>query len=155
MRAHRQVVGVENAGGKAYGKATGLYTKHRKNSEQSNRWLPFQSAPNFQQAPSFSQQMKMWIVHHLMCGPDNFNIWSFQSADALRKHLSRLDFRLSKDGWIEDHSHIFGTLHYRDIFNCIQFLLAHLPFQAHIDFQPVRLADWESCTIYREMNTGD
>jgi len=34
MRAHRQVVGVENAGGKAYGKATGLYNKHRKYSEQ-------------------------------------------------------------------------------------------------------------------------
>jgi len=32
-RAHRQVVGVENAGGKAYGKSTGLYNKHRKYSE--------------------------------------------------------------------------------------------------------------------------
>jgi len=29
-KAHRQVVGVENAGGRAYGKATGLYNKHRK-----------------------------------------------------------------------------------------------------------------------------
>jgi len=29
-KAHRQVVGVENAGGKTYGKATGLYNKHRK-----------------------------------------------------------------------------------------------------------------------------
>jgi len=27
-KAHRQVVGVENAGRKAYGKATGLYLKH-------------------------------------------------------------------------------------------------------------------------------
>jgi len=40
-RAHRQVVGVENAGGKAYGKATGLYNKHRKYSEQWNPWHPF------------------------------------------------------------------------------------------------------------------
>ena len=29
-KACRQVVGVENAGGKAYGKATGLYNKNRK-----------------------------------------------------------------------------------------------------------------------------
>ena len=34
MRDHRQVVGVENAAGKAYGKATGLHNKHRKYSEQ-------------------------------------------------------------------------------------------------------------------------
>jgi hypothetical protein len=35
-QAHRQVVGVDNAGGKAYGKGTGLYTKYRKYSEQEN-----------------------------------------------------------------------------------------------------------------------
>jgi len=32
--AHGQVVGVDNAGGKAYGKATGLYNMHHKYSEQ-------------------------------------------------------------------------------------------------------------------------
>jgi hypothetical protein len=35
-KAHRQVVGVEYAGGKAYGKAIGLYNKHRKYSAQCN-----------------------------------------------------------------------------------------------------------------------
>jgi len=40
-KAHRQVVGLENAGGKAYGKATGLYNKHGKYSEQWNPWHPF------------------------------------------------------------------------------------------------------------------
>ena len=35
-KAHRQVVRVENAWGKAYGKATGLYNKHQKCSEQWN-----------------------------------------------------------------------------------------------------------------------
>jgi len=33
--------------------------------------------------------------------------------------------------------------------------LAHLPFQAHLDFEPVRLADFDSRRIYSEMNTGD
>jgi hypothetical protein len=32
-KSQRQVVGAENAGGKAYGKATGFYNKHRKYSE--------------------------------------------------------------------------------------------------------------------------
>jgi len=47
-KAHRQVVRVENAGGKAYGKGTGLYNKHRKYSEQWNPWHPFWSAHGFQ-----------------------------------------------------------------------------------------------------------
>ena len=54
-KAHRQVVGLENAGGgAAYGKATGLYNKHRKYSKQWNPWHPFRSTHNFQQAQSFS-----------------------------------------------------------------------------------------------------
>jgi hypothetical protein len=89
------------------------------------------------------------------CGLDNFNIESFQSADALHKLHSRLYFGLGKDSWIEDHSHIFGRLYYQDIFKCIHFLLARLPFQADIDFELVRLAHSESRRIYREMNTGN
>jgi len=57
-RAHGQMVGVENVGGKAYGKVTGLYNKHHKYSEQWNPWHPFQSAHNFQQAESYRQHMK-------------------------------------------------------------------------------------------------
>jgi hypothetical protein len=109
-RAHRQVVGVENAQGKAYVKATGLYNKHCKYSDQWNPWPPFQSAHNFQQSQSFSQQTKTLIDQHLRCGLDNFNIESFQSAGALLKLLSRLNFGLGNGNWIEDHSQIFGTL---------------------------------------------
>jgi hypothetical protein len=69
-KAHRQVVGLENAGGKAYGKATGLYNKHRKYSEQWNPWHPFRPAHDFQQAQLFSQQTKTWIDQHLRCGLD-------------------------------------------------------------------------------------
>jgi hypothetical protein len=125
---------VENAVGKAYGKTTGLYNKHCKYSEQWNPWHPFQTAHNFQQAESFRQQTKTCIDQHLTGGLDNFNIESFQSADALQKLLSRLEFRLGNDSWIEDHSHIFGKLYHRDTFKCIQFILAHVPFQAHVDF---------------------
>ena len=147
-KAHRQVVGVDNAGGKVYGKATGLYNKYRKYSEQWNPWHPFWSAHDFLQAQSFSQQMKTWIDQHLRHGLDNFKIESFHSADALQKLLSELDFGLGDDSWIEDDSHIFGTLYYRDIFKCIQFLLAHLPFQAHLDFELVHLADSEGRRIF-------
>jgi hypothetical protein len=86
---------------------------------------------------------------------DNIKIESFHSADALQKLLSELNFGLGDDSWIEDDSHIFGTLHYRDIFKSIQFLWAHLPFQAHLNFELVRLGDSEGRQIYSEMKTGD
>ena len=90
-----------------------------------------------------------------MHGLDRFNSKSFQSADVLRKLLSRLNFGLRNDRCIEDHSHIFGTLYYKDIFKCIQFVLAHRPFLAHLDFEPVHLADLESRAIYSEIKTGN
>jgi len=97
----------------------------------------------------------MWIDSQLRRGLGIFKIESFRSADALRKLFSEPDFGLGDDSWIEDHSHIFGTVYYRDIFNCFQFLLAHLPYQAHLDFGPVRLADSESRRIFSEMNSGN
>jgi len=69
-----------------------------------------------QQAQSFTKQTKTWIDQHLRRGLDNYKIESFQSADALRKLLSELDFGLGNDSCIDDDSHIFGTLFYRDIF---------------------------------------
>jgi hypothetical protein len=82
-KAHRQVVGLENAGGKANGKTTGLYNKHRKFSEQWNPSHPLRSAHDFQQAQSFSQQTNTWIDQHLRRGLDNFKIESIQSANAM------------------------------------------------------------------------
>jgi hypothetical protein len=116
IKAHMQVVGLENAGGTAYGKATGLYDKHRKYSEQWNPWHPFQSAHDFRQAQSLSQQTKTWIDQHLSHRLENYKIESFQSAATLRKLLSELNFRLGNDSWIQDDSYIFGTLFYRDMF---------------------------------------
>jgi hypothetical protein len=132
-----------------------LYNKHRKDSEQWNLWRPFQTAHDIQQAESFSQQTKPWIDQHLRHGLDNFTIESFQSADALQKLLSRLDFGLGNEGWIEDSSHIFGTLYYRDNVKCTQLCLVNHPFQAQLDFELVHHADLESCRMYSEMNTGD
>jgi hypothetical protein len=73
----------------------------------------------------------------------------------MQKLLSQLYFGLGDDSWFNDKSHIFEILHYRDIFKCIQFLLAHLPFQTHLDFEPVRLAHCEGHQIYSEMNTAN
>jgi len=102
-----------------------------------------------------ANKTKTSIDQHLRHGLDHFKIESFQSADALQKALAEINFGLGDDSGIEDHSHVFGTLFYKDIFKCIQFLLAHLPFQAHLDFDRVRLADLECLQIYSKINTGD
>jgi hypothetical protein len=154
-KTHRQVVGVENAGGKTYCKATRMYNKHRKYSEQWISWHPFRSTNDFHQAQLFSQQTKIWIYQHLRCGLNNFKIKFFQFADAMRKLVSKLDFRLGDDCWIDYNSHIFRTLYYRDIFKCSQLLLAHVPFQPHLDFEPVCLANFEGRQNCSEMITGD
>jgi len=114
-KTDRQVVGVENVGGKANCKATGLYNKNGKYSGQWNPWHHSLSAHDFQQAQTFSQQTNTWRDQHLRCGQANFKIESFPSANALWKLLSQLDFGLGDDSCIEDHSHIFGRLCYSDI----------------------------------------
>jgi len=78
-RANRQVVGVDNAGGTAYGKATRLYNKHRTYSEQWNPWHPFQSAHDFQQALSFSQQRKLGLI----------NIWGVDWTTSTSNHFNQ------------------------------------------------------------------
>ena len=56
---HSDVVGVEAAGGQAYGVATGLYNKYRIYLDQWNPWHPFDCAYDFQQAQSLCQNSKM------------------------------------------------------------------------------------------------
>ena len=73
----------------------------------------------------------------------------------MRTLHSGLDFWLHHDSWTEDDSHIFGTLYCVDIFQCIQFLLAHLPFEAQLDFGPVHLTHPEGSRFYSEMNTSN
>ena len=69
--------------------------------------------------------------------------------------LSELDVGLGDDSRIDNDSQNFGSLYYRDIIRWIQFLLAHLSFQAQLEFEPVRLLDSEGCQIYSKMNVGD
>jgi len=50
---------------------------------------------------------------------------------------------------------MFRMLYYRDIVTSIRFLLPQCPFWAHLDFEPVRLADHDGHQIDIEMISGD
>jgi hypothetical protein len=96
-----------------------------------------------------------WTDQQLRHVPEIYNLESFQSGNAAPKLLSRLGFRLPNESWIEDNIHIFGPLYGRDNFNCFTFLWAHLPFQTHLNLEPVHLAESVSRKIFRKMNNGD
>jgi len=140
--------------GKVYGTSTGLYNKHGKYSKIWNPWHWFQSTHNVQQAKSFRQQMKSWIHHYLRCGQHNLGNESFQWAHALGKLLSELEFQLSDYNWIQDGWYIFGTLLNRDISIYIQFLLAHLSFQANIDSELMHFAASDGYLIISKTELG-
>ena len=50
---------------------------------------------------------------------------------------------------------MFETSYYRDLLECIQFLLAHLPLLAYLDIEAVHLAVSGGHPIYLVKNTGD
>jgi hypothetical protein len=101
------VVGVENVGGKVYVKATGLFNKIASTTNNRIHGINYWSAHDFQPPQLCIQKAKVWIDQPLRYGLDNFNIQLFQSADALQKLLSRIDFGLGDASWIEVYSHIF------------------------------------------------
>jgi len=142
-------------GGKCMAKQLDCTTTMTSTQNNGIHGIHFGPHMTFSRLSCVSQQRKTCIDQHLRHGLDNFKIESFQSVEAQQKLLSELDFGLGDDGWIEDDSHIFRTLYYTDILNCIQFLLAHLPFQGHLDVELLHLTHSEGRRFYSEMNLGD
>jgi len=140
---------------KEYGNTTGLYNNHCKYSELCNQWYPVWSAHDFKQHQSCNQHMKTWVDQSLRRQVDNFKIESFHIPAALQMLLLELDYRLDDENLIEDDSHIIGKLYLQDIFKYIWFLLAHLPFQVHLNFEPVHLTDADWHHIYSQLNIGN
>ena len=140
--------------GRVLGIAESLYDKHRKYGSDWNPWHPFANAFDYQQARALSTQKKSWIDDYLRGGLDCFRTTSFQSASELWELLRDLDFGLGANSWNEAAGH-HGTIYCRDILECIQFLLGHLPFAEDLDFAPVQLFDSADNRIYTEMNSGD
>ena len=140
--------------GRTLGVAHSLYDKHQKYGSDWNPWHPFANAFDYQQARALSSQRKTWVDEYLRAGLDCFRTTSFQSASELWEILRNLDFGLGANSWYEASGH-HGAIYFRDIFDCIKFLLGHLPFAEDLDFAPVQLFDSADNRIYTEMNSGD
>lgn len=87
-------------------------------------------------------------------GLDGDTCQSFQSANDLWSLLGRCDFGLGPESWtVQD---VAGRkLYKRDVQECIQLLLSHLPFRDYMDYKPVQLHDSKGERIYNEINTGN
>lgn len=123
MKDHSQVIGMEDAGSKVYGKVTGLHNKRCKYLELWNLCHPSWSVYNIQWAHLFSLQLKTWIHLHLQDGLDNFKIKSLQSAPNQCKLFSEVESGLSDGCSSEDDLLNLGTLYCRDIVICLKFPL--------------------------------
>ena len=97
---------------------------------------------------------KTAIDSYLDRGLDGDLSESFQSADELWALLENLDFGFGDCGWFRVDLAI-GPLYTRDLLQCIQLLLGHLPFADHIAFEPVQFHDTQNRRIYSEMYSGD
>jgi hypothetical protein len=97
---------------------------------------------------------KSAIEDYLKRGLDNDMCQSFQTADDCWALIERSPFGLGPSSW---HSIEFDgkQLYTRNIFECIRLLLAHLPFQEHMEYEPVKLFDSEGKRIFNEISTGD
>ena len=124
--------------GRTIGIAHSLYDKHQKYGSDWNPWHPFAIAFDYQQALAHSSQGNTRVDEYLRDGLDCCRTTSFQSASELWEILRNLDFGLGANGWYETSGH-HGAFYFRDIFDCIKFLLGHLPIAKDLDFVPVQL----------------
>jgi len=89
----------------------------------------------------------------LRCELDNFEIEWCQSSPALYKVCSECHWWIGHASGIEYYSHIFETIHGNDIFTCVWFILAHLPFQVSLELEPAHHTTLEGWQIYSMLNT--
>ena len=97
---------------------------------------------------------KTAIDDYLQKGLDGDHCTSFQSADELWELLENIEFGFGPWSWTSFEIES-GTLWTRNILQCIQLLLGHLPFADHTVYGPSRLFDSNGGRIYNEIHTGN
>ena len=140
--------------GRTYGEAHGIYQKHRR--PDWNPWHPFKNARDFELGRWMmeSDLTKTAIDDYLQRGLEDDRSTSFNSADELWALLENLEFGFGSQSWntFEMES---GTLWTRNVLQCIQLLLGHLPFGEHTVYGPMKIFDSSGRRIYNEIYTGD
>ena len=143
-----------SSAGRTYGDAQGIYQKHL--HPDWNPWHPFKNARDF--------ELGRWIMdlgltkntvdNYLQHALDDNRCTSFRNADELWVLFENLEFGFGSQSWTSFEIES-GTLWTRNVLQCIQLLLGHLPFEEHTVYGPVRLFDTNGRRIYNEIYTAD
>jgi len=144
--------------GRPLGKVAG-YTELNK-AMTDDRWSPFSSENDFNLASWFvrSQLAKSQIDAYFAEGLGGTDSRSFRSAHTLRQHLNILDpfreYLVWAEASIDDGRHA-TTLYYRNIIDCVRYLIRQVAYSSDMVYAPLREYDSSGERLYSEMHTAD
>jgi len=144
--------------GRPLGEVAG-YTELNK-AMTDDPWSPFSSEDDFNLASWFvrSKVAKSQIDAYFAQGLGGTDSRSFRSAYTLRQHLDVLDpfreYLVWAEASIDDGRHA-TTFYYRNIIDCVRYLIRQVAYSSDIVYAPIREYDLSGERLYSEMHTAD
>jgi len=144
--------------GRPLGEVAG-YTELNK-AMTDDPWSPFSSEDDFNPASWFvwSKVAKSLIDAYFAQGLAGTDSRSFRSAYTLRQHLDVLDpireYLVWAEASIDDGQHA-TTFYYRNIIDCVRYLIHQVEYSSDIVYAPIREYDLSGEQLYSEMHTAD
>jgi len=144
--------------GRPLGEVAG-YTELNK-GRTDDPWSPFSSEDDFDLASWFvrSKVAKSQIYAYFAQGLGGTDSRSFRSAYTLQQHLDVLDpfreYLVWAEASIDDGRHV-TTVYYRNIIDCVRYLIRQVVYSSDIVYAPIREHDLSGERLYSEMHTAD
>jgi len=123
-------------------------------------WSPFSSEDDFNLARWFVQSKvaKSQIDAYFVQGLGGRDSRLFRSAYTLRQHLYVLDpfreYLVYAEDSIDDGRHA-TTFYYRNIIDCVRYLMSQVAYGSDIVYAPIREYDSSGNRLYSVMHTAD
>jgi len=123
-------------------------------------WSPFSSENDFNLASWFvrSKVAKSQIDTYFAEGLGGTDSRSFRSPYTLRQSLDLLDpfreYLVWAEACIDDGRHA-TTFYYRNIIDCVRYLIRQVTYSADMVYAPIREYDSSGERLYSEMHTAD
>jgi len=123
-------------------------------------WNTFSSEDDFD-LPSWlvrSKIAKLQMDAYFAEGLGGTDSRSFRSAYTRRQHLDVLDpfgeYLVWTEDIIDDSRHA-ATFYYRNIINCVRYLIRQVAYRSDMVYTPIRESDLSGERVYSEMHTAD
>jgi hypothetical protein len=144
--------------GEAIGDVNGFEQEHRDLCEDP--WAPFASAHGFKLASWFIQSKvpKSRINEYFSSGLGNSASVGYSSMHTLENHLRSFDPYSLYLQWFEgqvDDGRRTLPFFYRNILDCVRYLLRQIAYRDDFVYAPRREYDCEGQRVYSEMHTAD